>query len=428
MNHLSKLLLKNLEIISAPDTEKYFLGIDNDTITVISKEMPADFINAEIIDATDKIALPGMVNTHTHAAMSLLRSYADDMALMDWLQNKIWPAEAGLNDDDIYWGTMLSIVEMLKSGTTCFADMYFSMDKVAQAVSESGIRASLCRGLVGLTPDADDKLQENAELFKNWHGKADGRIRVMFGPHAPYTCPVPYLQKIIAKAASLNAEIHMHLCETAGEVNDCMKEHNMTPIQLMDSLDMFACGTLAAHCVHVTEHDMDIMASKNVRVAHNPQSNLKLASGIAPVPEMLNRGIVVGLGTDGSSSNNNLDLLEECRLTAMLHKGINGDPLLIPAKTALSLATKQGALALGFTDLGDIAVGQKADLVLYDMHKPYWYPRHDRTSLFIYAANASDADTVIVNGKVLMRNGELLYIDTEKIYAEANIRGHRLTK
>ena len=425
---MGKLLIKNVEIISAPDNEKYFLGIDNDTISVISKELPDGFENAEIIDAADKIAVPGMVNTHTHAAMTLLRSYADDMALMDWLQNKIWPAEAGLNDDDIYWGTMLSIIEMLKTGTTCFADMYFAMDRVAQAVEETGMRASLSRGLVGLTPDADEKLQDNETLFKNWHGKADGRIRVMFGPHAPYTCPVPYLKKVIAKAGALDAEIHMHLCETAGEVSDCVKEHHMTPIKLMDSLQMFDCGTLAAHCVHVSEEDMEIMAAKKVRVAHNPQSNLKLASGIAPIPAMLKRGITVGLGTDGTSSNNNLDILEECRLTAMLHKGISGDPLLIPAKEALELATKQGALALGFTDVGQIAVGQKADIVLYDMQKPYWYPRHDRISLLVYAANATDADTVIVNGKVLMKNGELLHMDVEKIYAEANTRGHRLTK
>ena len=428
MKYLSKLLIKNVEIISAPDNEKYFLGIDNDTISVISKEMPTGFENAEIFNASDKIAVPGLVNTHTHAAMTLLRSYADDMVLMDWLQNKIWPAEAGLNDEDIYWGTMLSIAEMLKTGTTCFADMYFAMDKVAQAVNETGIRASLSRGLVGLTPDADEKLQDNEMLFKNWHGKADGRIRVMFGPHAPYTCPVSYLKKVVAKAGELNAEIHMHLCETAGEVSDCVKEHNMTPIKLMNSLDMFDCGTLAAHCVHVSEADLDIMADKKVRVAHNPQSNLKLASGIAPVPAMLKRGIIVGLGTDGTSSNNNLDLLEECRLAAMLHKGISGDPLLIPAQEALKLATKQGASALGFTDVGEIEVGQKADIVLYDMQKPYWYPRHDRVSLLVYAASATDADTVIVNGKVLMKNGELLEMDVEKIYAEANMRGHRLTR
>lgn len=425
---MSKLLVKNVEIISAPDTDKYFLGIDNDTISIISKTMPAGFETASCIDADGKIAVPGMVNTHTHAAMTLLRSYADDMVLMDWLQNKVWPAEAGLTDDDIYWGTMLAIVEMLKSGTTCFADMYFAMDRVAQAVQETGIRASLCRGLVGLTPDADDKLQENEELFKNWHGQADGRIRVMFGPHAPYTCPVPYLKKVIAKAHNLQAEIHMHLCETAGEVSDCLKEHQLTPIQLMDSLDMFACGTLAAHCVHVNDADLDIMAAKKVRVAHNPQSNLKLASGVAPVPAMLQRGITVGLGTDGTSSNNNLDLLEECRLTAMLHKGVSGDPLVIPAKQALDLATKQGASALGFADVGELAVGQKADIVLYDMQQPYWYPRHDRVSLFVYAANAADADTVIVNGKVLLQNGTLLQMDVEKIYAEANHRGHRLTK
>ena len=196
----------------------------------------------------------------------------------------------------------------------------------------------------------------------------------------------------------------------------------------MNSIGLFDLGTLAAHCVHVTPADLDIMAEKNVRVAHNPQSNLKLASGIAPIPEMLSKGLIVGLGTDGTSSNNNLDMLEEARLTALLHKNNISDPLAIPAHQALDLATRQGALALGFTGLGEIKVGQKADLVLYDMNKPYWYPRHDRKSLFIYAANSSDADTVIVNGKILMQHGKLLTIDEEKVYAEANKCGLRLTK
>ena len=389
---MAKLLIKNAEIISAKDTGKYYIGIEDNLIKVISKELPQGFEGAEVIDADGKIAVPGMVNTHTHAAMTLLRSYADDMVLMDWLQNKIWPAEDGLTDDDIYWGTMLSIAEMLKSGTTCFADMYFSMDRVADAVAETGIRAALSRGLTGFSDENFAKLEENAALFKERHNSCNGRIRVMLGPHAPYTCSMDYLKKVVAKAQELGSEIHMHLAETRGEVDDCIKEHGMSPIKLMDSIGMFECGTLAAHCVHVDEEDMQIMVAKHVRVAHNPQSNLKLASGIAPVPAMLKHGITVGLGTDGTSSNNNLD-----------------------------------AKALGFKNLGKIEAGQIADIVLYDMDKPYWHPRHDRTSLFVYAANAGDADTVIIDGKVLMQNGRLLNMDLEKIYAEADVRARRLT-
>ncbi len=424
---MAKTLVKNAEIITAQDTGRYFIGIVDDTIEVISKEKPAGYEEAKVIDAAGKIAVPGMVNTHTHAAMTLLRSYADDMVLMDWLQNKIWPAEDGLTDDDIYWGTMLSIAEMLKTGTTCFADMYFAMDRVADAVAETGIRAALSRGLTGFSDENYAKLEENANLFKERHNSCNGRIRVMLGPHAPYTCSVEYLKKVIATAQNIGSEIHMHLSETAGEVSDCVKQHGVSPIKLMDSLGMFECGTLAAHCVHVDADDIKIMAAKNVRVAHNPQSNLKLASGIAPVPAMLSAGITVGLGTDGTSSNNNLDMLEECRLAAMLHKNMTGDPQIIPAGQALAMATSEGAKALGFKNLGKIEAGQKADIVLYDMDKPYWHPRHDRISLFVYAANACDADTVIIDGKVLMQNGELLYMDLEKIYDEADRRAHRLT-
>ena len=424
---MAKLLIKNAEIISAKDTGKYYIGIEDNLIKTISKELPQGFEGAEVIDADGKIAVPGMVNTHTHAAMTLLRSYADDMVLMDWLQNKIWPAEDGLTDDDIYWGTMLSIAEMLKSGTTCFADMYFSMDRVADAVAETGIRAALSRGLTGFSDENFAKLEENAALFKERHNSCNGRIRVMLGPHAPYTCSMDYLKKVVAKAQEQGSEIHMHLAETRGEVDDCIKEHGMSPIKLMDSIGMFECGTLAAHCVHVDEEDMQIMAAKHVRVAHNPQSNLKLASGIAPVPAMLKHGITVGLGTDGTSSNNNLDMLEECRLAAMMHKNMTGDPQILPAAEALDLATSEGAKALGFKNLGKIEAGQIADIVLYDMDKPYWHPRHDRTSLFVYAANSGDADTVIIDGKVLMQNGKLLNMDLEKIYAEADVRARRLT-
>lgn len=425
---MSRILIKDTEILTKQGTQTYNLVIDGDRIAYIGKDLPDNIFFEAIIDGKDLIAVPGMVNAHTHAAMTLLRSYADDMLLMDWLQNKIWPAEANLTDDDVYWGTQLAIVEMLKSGTTTFADMYFFMDKVAEAVAETGIRASLARGMIGEAPDAEEKLAESVSLYKNWHGQANGRIRVMFGPHAPYTCSPDYLQKIIREAGNLGAEIHMHLSETEQEVADCLQAYKKTPIALMDSLGLFELGTLAAHCVHVTPSDIVIMKNKKVRVSHNPQSNLKLASGIAPVPEMLSEGIIVGLGTDGTSSNNNLDMLEEARLAAMLHKNNKKDPCVVTACQALDMATRKGALALGFQDVGEIEVGFKADIVLYNMNKPYWNPRHDRTSLFIYAANSADADTVIVNGKILMEHGSLKTIDEERVYAEANRCGLRLTK
>lgn len=423
---MSKLLLKNIELLDTPNGEANVIAVEDSKISYIGKDLPDSFAADDVIDGKGMLATAGMVNTHGHVSMTLLRSYADDMALMDWLENKIWPIEAKMNAKDIYWGAMLGIAEMLKSGTTCFADMYCFMDDVARAVAETGIRANLSRGLIGLAPDKDDKLAENTQLVKDWQGYDNGRIRITYGPHAPYTCPVEYLQKVIEAAQSNNAEIQMHLCETKGEVENCIKEHGVTPIKLMDQLGMFEQGTIAAHCVYLTEDDMDIMAAKNVRVAHNPQSNLKLASGIAPVARMLEKGICVGLGTDGASSNNNLDMLEECRAAAMLHKTTTLNPLAVPAAQAWDMATVNGAQVLGFDELGKLSVGQQADIVLWNMHKPYWYPRHNKLSLLVYAANSSDADTVIVNGKVVLQNGSMTLFDEEKIYAEANLRAQKL--
>lgn len=419
------IVIDGVEIISEKDNELYNIGISGNKISYIGSQK---IIGKKMISGAGLIAVPGMVNAHTHAAMTLLRSYADDMVLMDWLENKIWPIEALMTKDDIYWGTMLAVVEMIKSGTTTFADMYADMEKVAEVVEETGMRASLSRGLIGVVPDAATKLQENVQLFKDWNGKADGRIQVMMGPHAPYTCPPDYLKKVIAAAKELGAEIHMHLSETKNEVDDCLKEYGLTPIALMNKLGMFEVGTLAAHCVHVTTEDIKIMAQKHVRVVHNPQSNLKLASGIAPVPAMLQNKITVALGTDGVSSNNNLDMLEEARLCAFIHKNTTGDPTVMPAATALEMATKNGASAVGFKNVGELKVGQKADIVLYDMNKPYWYPRYDRTSLLVYAANAGDADTVLIDGKIILEKGMFINIDVDKVYAEANKRALRLTK
>ncbi len=423
---MGKLLIKNVELLHTPNGVMQNVAIEDTKITYVGKEIPTGYEDADVVDGKGKLATAGMVNTHGHVSMTLLRSYADDMALMDWLENKIWPIEAKMDANDIYWGAMLGIVEMLKGGTTCFADMYCFMEDVARACLETGIRANLCRGLIGVAPDDVVKLAENDVLAENWQGAGNGLIRVTYGPHAPYTCPIPYLEKVIKAAADHKAEIQMHLCETKFEVECCIKEHGVTPIKLMDSLGMFELGTIADHAVHLTEEDMEIMAAKKVRVAHNPQSNLKLASGIAPVQKMLDKGICVGLGTDGDSSNNTRDMLEECRAAAMLHKATTFDPLVVPAAKAWEMATVDGAKVLGFENLGKLEAGQLADIVLWDTHKPYWYPRHNKLSQLVYAANSSDTDTVFVAGKKVLEGGKLLTFDEEKIYAEAQACAERL--
>ncbi|WP_418790083.1 amidohydrolase [Phosphitispora sp. TUW77] len=377
-----------------------------------------DWRAEETIDAGGMVAMPGFVNCHTHAAMTLLRSYADDLPLMEWLEQRIWPMEEKLTGEDVYWGTMLCIFELLKSGTTCFADMYFFMNDVARAVAKSGIRASLSRGMVGVNPNAQNALVETEQFIEEWNGAADGRIKTMVGPHAPYTCPPDYLKKVLAIAEKYSTGVHIHLAETRIEFDDITKQYRKTPVEYLYDCGVLDFNVLAAHCVHVTENDIKILKEKNIGVAHNPESNMKLASGIAPVSQMLERGVIVGIGTDGAASNNNLDMMEEMRSAALLQKVSTGIPTVIPSYQALEMATKNGGRVLGL-DVGVIREGYKADIILIDFEKPHLYPKHDLIAHTVYAAQSSDVDTVIVDGTVLMRNRKLLTIDEREVLVNA---------
>ncbi|GAW91042.1 amidohydrolase [Calderihabitans maritimus] len=389
--------------------------------------IPADWKPDKIIDARGKAVLPGFINCHTHAAMTLFRSYADDLPLMQWLGEKIWPLEENLQSEDVYWGTQLAILEMIRSGTTTFADMYFFMDQVAQAVAETGIRACLSRGMIGVAPTRDEALKESKELVRNWHRQAEGRINVMLGPHAPYTCPPDYLDKVLEMAAELTVGIHIHLAETRDEVRDITKQYGKTPIRLMEEVGLFKFPVLAAHCVHLDEEEIEILKTHGVGVVHNPESNMKLASGIAPVSRMLEVGVKVGLGTDGPASNNNLDLIEEMRTAALLQKVSMQDPTAIPAYQALEMATRLGAAALGLSEeVGVIKPGYKADIILVDLNQPHFYPHHDPLAHLVYAARGADVDTVIIDGKVVMENREVKTIDTERVYWEVEQSARRL--
>lgn len=373
------------------------------------------------IDGQGMLALPGLVNSHTHVAMTLFRSYADDVALMDWLQHHIWPAEEKLTDELVYWGSQLAFAEMIRGGTTAFCDMYMHMDAVAQSAIDAGIRGTLARGLAGVSPNGVQALAENVELFHHWDGAQDGLLKVMLGPHAPYTCPADYIRTVADTAKREGIEVHIHLSETRGEVDTCYEKHGMSPIAWMEELGLFEVPTLAAHCVHVDANDMDILARHDVRVAHNPRSNLKLASGIAPLVTMREKGIVVGLGTDGCSSNNKLDMFEEMQLAALLHKGNLQDPFAITAKEAIHLATKGGAQAIGYKDkLGTLEVGMLADIILLNRTGYYWQPCYDVISSVVYAANSMDVDTVFINGRMVMHNREILTIDIERVREKMN--------
>lgn len=383
----------------------------------------------ERVDGKGKLFLPGFVNTHGHAAMSLLRGYGDDMALQLWLQEKMWPMEAKFTAADVRSGTLLSILEMVKGGTTTFVDMYDHMNEVAKAVQESGLRACLTRGVIGLCPrDVQDaKLEEAVRFAKDWHGGADGRITAMMSPHAPYTCPPDYIERIVAAAHELNLPIHTHMSETAREVQENVEQYGARPVAHLEKLGVFSRPTLVAHGVHLTDEEIGILKQYDVRVSHNPNSNLKLASGVARVPELLKAGVLVSLGTDGAASNNNLDMLEEIRLAALIHKGVSGDPVAVPAWDALKLGTLDGARSIWLKDVGTLQPGMKADFIAMDIDQPHFYPRTNLISHVVYSATSRDVTDVCVDGQWLIRGRECLTLDEEKIMYEAQSAFERLT-
>ncbi|MGN9164757.1 amidohydrolase [Tissierellaceae bacterium HCP3S3_D8] len=412
-------LIKDVELLSMGDTKDIVYStniyIEDDRVIHIG-DIREDIEVERIIDGRNKLAMPGLVNAHTHIGMSLLRNYADDLPLHKWLTEKIWPVEDKLNGKDIYWGSLLSMVEMIESGTTAFCDMYFFMDEVAKGVVESGMRAVLTRGLIEEPDNPSRKLNETRDLFKNWNGKGNDRIKVMVAPHAPYTCSADFLLKTMELAKELDTGIHIHLSETKKELEDSIKSHGKSPIKYVNDLGLFDFHTIAAHCVHIDDEDIDIISKKSVYPVNNPGSNFKLASGFAPVDKMLKKGIPVALGTDGSSSNNNLNMFEEINLAAIVNKAVNMDAISVPAYSALEMGTLNGAKALDWEDdIGSIEVGKKADIILIDMDKPHLYPKYNLISALSYSVQGSDVDTVIIDGKIVMEKREIKTLDVERI-------------
>ncbi|GAV11180.1 amidohydrolase [Paenibacillus sp. NAIST15-1] len=400
-----------------------FMVVENDRIVHIGSELPEQYAaaDAEIIDGKGLFFIPGLINTHGHAAMSLLRGYGDDLALQTWLQEKMWPMEGKFTANDVYWGTALSVIEMLKGGTTTFVDMYDYMDEVAKVCEQSGIRASLMRGAIGLCPEdvQREKLNEAIQFAKDWNGKADGRIRTIMAPHAPYTCPPAFIESFVQAAHDLDLPLHTHMSETKAEVEQNVKDYGMRPVAHLEKLGFFSRPSFVAHAVHLTDEEIETLAKYQVAVSHNPGSNLKLASGVARVPEMLRAGVVVSLGTDGAASNNNLDMFEEIRLTALIHKGVSGDPTAVPAAEALRMGTIYGAQTIRLDDIGALEVGMKADFVAVDIDQPHFLPHTDLVSHMVYSASAKDVKHVWVDGKQVVKNGECLTMDEERILREA---------
>lgn len=420
------ILIKNIDIIAADDNVRFIkngnIYIKNNIIDFIGApgEFARGFQPDKVIDGKNKLAMPGLVNTHTHCAMTLLRNYADDLALEDWLFKKIFPAEEKLTPEDIYWGSMLGIAEMIKSGTTTFADMYLHMDAVAEAVTDSGIRANLSKSPLkfnaGGRPGMVKDTQSCFAYYKNWNNSASGRIKVYIEVHSVYLFDAESLRESAEIAKQLDTGIQIHVLETLREREESIKEYGMNSAEACAEYGIFDVPVIAAHCVHVSDSDMDILKSKGVNVAHNPTSNLKLGSGIARIPHLLEKGINVSIGTDGTASNNNLNMFEEMHIAALIHKGAGRNPLLVNAEQAIRMATLNGAAAAGFGDeTGCIRAGMKADLILLDTDKPHFHPMGDPMSAIVYSAQGADVDTVIIDGNIVMENRQLKTIDEELV-------------
>jgi 5-methylthioadenosine/S-adenosylhomocysteine deaminase len=355
-----------------------------------------------------------------------VRGWAEDLPLDRWFNERIWVAESALTPDDVLWGAYLAAAEMIRTGTVAFADHYFHMDEVAKVVEEAGLRASLAWCVFGLDSEIGEGLEGSIRFMQEWEGRANGRIKTMLGPHAPYTCPPDFLARVAKEAAQRGVGLHIHLSESQEQVDASLAQHGVTPVGLLERLGLFQVPVMAAHCIFVTEEDQGILADRGVHVVHCPNCHMKLGMGTTPVPEMLEKGIGVALGTDGTASNNNLNMLEEVALASLMQKNRTGDATIMPGDTALRMATQYGAQAMGFSESGVIAAGHPADMILFDFNRPWLRPRHNLVANIVYSAVGTDVSHVIVAGKILLRDGELTTLDEERILYEAEKRALRM--
>jgi 5-methylthioadenosine/S-adenosylhomocysteine deaminase len=408
------------------------IAIEDGTIIDVGKtrQMRRKYTRGyERINARGRVVIPGLINTHQHAAMSLLRGYADDLLLQEWLEKWIWPIERLMTAEDIYVGSLLTAVESIMGGTTTVNTMYHYMPEKneAKALADAGIRGVIGHVCFSWRKDEDRKALK--DLAKNWHNKAGGLIRVSVDPHAPYTVEPEYMKELKTLRDELNRKYgsegapviwHIHVAETSDEADKIRKAFNVDVkdgvMEYLDSLGVLDKRVVAAHCVALTDKDVAVMKARDVKVSHNPISNLKLASGVSPVPKMLENGVTVSLGTDSPCSNNAADMFEVIKVAALLHKGVNKNPTLMSARQVLKMATLDGARALCWeNEIGSIEVGKRADLAIINFEKPHLCPLYNEVSHLVYAAKSADVETVLVNGKIVMENRRLTTLNVEHV-------------
>ncbi len=382
---------------------------------------PSGFQEDRVIDGKDRLVIPGLINCHTHSYMSFMRNVADDLSFMDWLFGTIDPIEQKMTDEDTYWGACLAIIEMMKSGTTCFNDMQMNIHQTTRAVKESGMRAVICRGLVGSGDDEAGRTRLAQAYEERDAAKDCDRLTFMLGPHAPFTCDDAFM-RIVAKEAKKNQMgIHIHLSESVSEIEQIREKYGCTPIEMADRNGLFDVPAIAAHCVQVTDSDIAILKEKGVSVVTNPASNMKLGNGFAPVAKLLEAGVNVCLGTDGAASNNSLNMFHELSLLTLIHKGVNKTPQCVSAREGFRIATINGAKALGLErEIGSIEAGKKADLAILNLNVPSLTPRNNLIAGLSYSANGSEVETVIIDGRITMEDRKILTMDEQLVYKKIN--------
>lgn len=400
-----------------------FIGVKDGKIAYIGTEKPEEDFG-EIYNGKHGLMMSGFVNAHSHAPMTLLRGYGENLPLDRWLNEKIFPFEDKLTDNAIAASTTLACAEMIRFGTVSFSDMYFFSQTMAKSILDSGMKCNLSRGLTVFSDQDYEQLEaykDNVDLLKNYQNAGNGRLKIDLCIHGEYTTTPKVVEALAKHAKSENVNVHIHLSETKKEHEECKQRHGKTPAKYFADLGLFDQPTTAAHCVWVEDEDIELLKKYGVTVACNPVSNMKLASGFAPIPKMLEKGVNIALGTDGCASNNNLNIMQDLYLFALLYKGVTGDPTVVTPKQALMAATLNGFKSQGRMDSGKIALGQKADIIVINTDVPNMYPATDIACNLVYAAQGNDIKLTMVDGKVLYKDGEYLTIDIERAKAQTQM-------
>ena len=422
-----KILFEHADILITEDTgfseiKNGYLGVDGSKISYIGQDRPSEAYD-EIRDFSNKLLMPGLINTHGHAAMVMLRGLGSDLPLHEWLFEKMMPVEDRFTAETIQAASELALLEMISTGTTSFSDMYFINEATVLPCIEAGIKANIARPMQSFDPNDNYETMyrklEADKLFADYNGAAEGRILIDDSIHAEYTCSEAIVRAHSLVAKERGTRMHIHLSETKKEHDECIQKYGKTPARWFADLGAFDMPAFAAHCVWISDEDIELLAEKGVSAVHNPSSNMKLGSGFAPIVKMQNAGINITLGTDGAASNNNLNMFEELHLASIIHKGMMLDSTVVKCTDTLRMATLNGAKLQGRPNTGALKVGNAADIIAIDLDKPHLFPNNDTVGLICYSAQGSDVCMTMVDGKILYENGEFLTLDRDKIMHNA---------